>query len=101
MTEYEGLPGTLLRSLNWISRSVVQGRFWSTLLLVFVFLLILFSVIRLGLFRYHWHAGTASGYLLGFFLMAYTCIIFLRHFGLTTIFITIDAMAARAASPRP
>ena len=75
-----------------LSKRIRQIEFWYQVSLVLLFLVMTFIFIRLGLRRYRWSAGAASGYLIGFFLLAIVAFTVLKSIGLLTIFLVVDIL---------
>ena len=90
--EYPLLPRTLIKSAQHLFFLMHQLFFWYQVILVLLFFALTSLFIRLGSKRYRWSAGTATGYLFGFFLMALVSITALRQLGFLYIFLIIDLL---------
>jgi signal transduction histidine kinase len=90
--EYSFIKRTTILAMQYMLSLMRQSEFWYGVFLTLLFLALTFILIRLGLKRYRWSSGTASGYLVGFFLMALIAIIALKKLGLLYIFATIDVL---------
>ena len=90
--EYSFIRRTIILAMQYMLSLMRQSEFWYGVFLTLLFLALTFILIRLGLKRYRWSSGTASGYLVGFFLMALIAIIALKKLGLLYIFATINVL---------
>jgi len=66
--------------------------FWYQVILVLIFFALILLFVRLGSRRYKWSAGTASAYLIGFFLLALVTLTTLNQLGLLYTFAIIDLL---------
>jgi two-component system NtrC family sensor kinase len=82
----------IILSAQHLNALMQQPSFWYQVLLVLIFFALTFLFVRLGSRRYKWSAGTATGYLIGFFLMALIAITALNKLGLFYIFSIIDLL---------
>jgi len=92
VVEYSLVMRTIILSIKHLLNLMRQSVFWYQVLLALLFFALTFLLIRLGLKRYRWSSGTASGYLAGFFLMALIAIVALKKLGLLYIFATINIL---------
>jgi len=69
-----------------------QSSFWYQVLLVLLFFALTVLFVRLGSRRYKWTAGTASAYLIGFFLLAIITLTALNKLGLLYVFSIINLL---------
>ena len=90
--EYSLVSRSVILTMQYMIALMRQSDFWYGVLLTLLFLILTFVLIRLGLKRYRWSSGTASGYLVGFFLMALIAIIALKKLGLLYILATINVL---------
>ncbi|MBN2416714.1 VCBS repeat-containing protein [bacterium] len=86
---FERLLVSLIRT---VKKTVRHEDFWTGLLLILLFPVLVFLIIRLGLRRYLWSARTATTVPALFFIMAYTVILIQKNAGFLRIFLTIDAV---------
>jgi signal transduction histidine kinase len=82
----------IILSAQHLNALMQQPSFWYQVFLVIIFFALTFLFVRLGSRRYKWSAGTATGYLIGFFLMALIAITALNKLGLFYIFSIIDLL---------
>jgi len=66
--------------------------FWYQVILVLIFFALILLFVRLGSRRYKWSAGTATAYLIGFFLLALVALTTLNQLGLLYTFAIIDLL---------
>ncbi len=71
---------------------IQQSSFWYQVLLVLLFFALTVLFVRLGSRRYKWTAGTASAYLIGFFLLAIIALTALNKLGLLYVFSIINLL---------
>ena len=90
--EYDLLMRYTILFFKDLGKKIKQSVFWYQVILVLIFFAMTFIFIRLGLSRYRWSAGAASGYLIGFYLLAIISITVLKGIGLLTIFIVVDIL---------
>ena len=90
--EYDFLMRSILIFLRNLGKQMQQLVFWYQVFLTILFFVLTFVFIRLGLRRYRWSPGTASAYLVGFFLLALIAITALGQLGLLTIFLVINIL---------
>jgi signal transduction histidine kinase len=90
--EYPLVARLFIQSGQHINFLMRQSFFWYQVLLTVLFISLIFLFVRLGSRRYKWSAGTASGYLIGFFLLAIISIIVLKKLGLIYILSIIDLL---------
>lgn len=90
--EYPVVTGTIIESGQQLNYLMRQSSFWYQVLLTLLFFSLIFLFVRLGSRRYKWSAGTASGYLIGFFLLALISIAALKKLGLIYILSIIDLL---------
>ena len=83
---------TLILSAQHIYYLMQQSYFWYQVLLVLIFFALTFLFVRLGSLRYKWTAGTASAYLIGFFLLAIIALTALNKLELLFIFSIINLL---------
>ena len=91
-SEYPLISQTFIKSGQHINFLMGQSSFWYQVLLTILFLALIFIFVRLGSRRYKWTAGTASGYLIGFFILALISITALKQLGLIYILSIIDLL---------
>jgi len=90
--EYPLISRTFFQSGQHLNFLMGQSSFWYQVLLTILFLTLIFIFVRLGSRRYKWSAGTASGYLIGFFILALISITALKELGLIYILSIIDLL---------
>ncbi len=90
--EYDLMMRSILIFLRNLGRQTQRLDFWYKIILTLLFLVLTFVFIRLGLRRYKWSPGTASAYLVGFFLLALIAITALNQLGLLMIFLVINIL---------
>ncbi len=90
--EYPLVSRAFIQSGQHINFLMGQSTFWYQVLLTLLFFALIFLFVRLGSRRYKWSAGTASGYLIGFFLLALISITALKKLGLIYILSIIDLL---------
>jgi len=90
--EYPLISRAFIQSGQHINYLMGQASFWYQVLLTLLFFALIFLFVRLGSRRYKWSAGTASGYLIGFFLLALISITALKKLGLIYILSIIDLL---------
>jgi signal transduction histidine kinase/antitoxin component YwqK of YwqJK toxin-antitoxin module len=90
--EYPLISRAIIQSGQHINFLMGQSSFWFQVLLTILFIALIFLFVRLGSRRYKWSAGTASGYLIGFFLLALISITALKKLGLIYILSIIDLL---------
>ena len=90
--EYPLIARIFIQSGQHINYLMQQSFFWYQVLLTLLFLALIFLFVRLGSRRYKWSGGTASGYLIGFLLLALISIIVLKKLGLIYILSIIDLL---------
>ncbi len=90
--EYDFLMRSVLIFMRNLAKRMQQMEFWYQVLLAILFIVLTFVFIRLGLRRYRWSPGTASAYLVGFFLLALITITALNQLGLLMIFSVINIL---------
>lgn len=90
--EYGIVSRNIILTLQHLNYLIQQPSFWYQVLLVILFFALIFVFVRLGSMRYKWSAGTASAYLIGFFLLALIAIIVLKKLGLIYILSIIDIL---------
>ncbi|MCK4559722.1 MAG: VCBS repeat-containing protein [Calditrichia bacterium] len=90
--EYPLVSRAFIQSGQHINFLMGQPSFWYQVLLTLLFFALIFLFVRLGSRRYKWSAGTASGYLIGFFLLALISITALKKLGLIYILSIIDLL---------
>jgi signal transduction histidine kinase len=90
--EYPVITSAIIQSGQHINYLMGQSYFWYQVLLTLLFFALIVLFVRLGSRRYKWSAGTASGYLIGFFLLALISITALKKLGLVYILSIIDLL---------
>ncbi len=90
--EYGLLERSFIQFYQHLLSLMRQTVFWYQVILALLFFILIFVFVRLGLKRYRWSAGAASGYLVGFLISALIAITALKKLGLLTIYITIDIL---------
>jgi signal transduction histidine kinase len=90
--EYTFSVRAVILAIQHVEYLMQQPVFWYQVLLVLLFFALIFVFVRLGAIRYKWSAGTASGYLVGFFLLALIALTALKKLGLLYIFSIIDLL---------
>jgi two-component system NtrC family sensor kinase len=90
--EYGLLERSFIQFYQHVLSLMRQTVFWYQVILALLFFILIFVFVRLGLKRYRWSPGAASGYLVGFFISALIAITALKKLGLLTIYITIDIL---------
>jgi signal transduction histidine kinase len=90
--EYGLVERSLILFYQHLLSLMRQSDFWYQVALALVFFILVFVFVRLGLKRYRWNPGAASGYLVGFFISALIAITALKKLGLLTIYIIIDIL---------
>ncbi len=90
--EYALLERSFIQFYQHLLSLMRQTVFWYQVILALLFFMLIFVFVRLGLKRYRWSPGAASGYLVGFFISALIAITALKKLGLLTIYITIDIL---------
>jgi signal transduction histidine kinase len=90
--EYPVVTRAIIESGQQIKYLMGLSSFWYQVLLTILFFALIFLFVRLGSRRYKWSAGTASGYLIGFFLLALISITALKKLGLIYILSIIDLL---------
>jgi signal transduction histidine kinase len=91
-SEYPVVTGAIIQSGQHVNYLMGQSSFWYQVFLTLLFFALIFLFVRLGSRRYKWSAGTASGYLIGFFLLALISITALKKLGLLYILSIIDLL---------
>jgi len=91
-SEYPVITSAIIQSGQHINFLMGQSSFWYQVLLTLLFFALIVLFVRLGSRRYKWSAGTASGYLIGFFLLALISITALKKLGLIYILSIIDLL---------
>jgi signal transduction histidine kinase len=92
LVEYPVVTSAIIESGQHINYLMGQSSFWYQVLLTLLFFALIVLFVRLGSRRYKWSAGTASGYLIGFFLLALISIAALKKLGLVYILSIIDLL---------
>jgi signal transduction histidine kinase len=90
--EYPVVTSAIIQFGQHINYLMGQSSFWYQVLLTLLFIALIVLFVRLGSKRYKWSAGTASGYLIGFFLLALVSITALNKLELIYILSIIDAL---------
>jgi signal transduction histidine kinase len=90
--EYPLVSRAIIQSGQHVNFLMGQSSFWYQVLLTLLFFALIVLFVRLGSRRYKWSAGTASGYLIGFFLLALISITALKKLGLIYILSIIDLL---------
>jgi signal transduction histidine kinase len=90
--EYPVVSSAIIQTGQHINFLMGQSSFWYQVLLILLFFALIVLFVRLGSRRYKWSAGTASGYLIGFFLLALISITALKKLGLVYILSIIDLL---------
>ncbi len=90
--EYPWLTRSILLTSRHVGRLLRRLEFWYEAMLVLVFLALTYVLVRLGLRRYHWTPPTATGYLAGFFLMAFIVMLSFQRLGRLPVLLSIDIL---------
>ena len=90
--EYPVVSSAIIQAGQHINYLMGQSYFWYQVLLTLLFIALIVLFVRLGSRRYKWSAGTASGYLIGFFLLALISITALNKLDLIYILSIIDLL---------
>jgi signal transduction histidine kinase len=90
--EYGLFSRAVILSAQHIYYLMQQVYFWYQVILVLIFFALIFLFVRLGSRRYKWSAGTASAYLIGFFLLALVALTTLNQLGLLYTFTIINLL---------
>jgi len=90
VTETSDFKRSLVRLGRMIRNTIRHEKFWTGLVLILIFPLLLTVIIRLGLKRYFWSARTSTIVPAVFFVTAYLVSILFKNEGFIYIFFVID-----------
>jgi len=90
--EHPILARTFILFFRHLLYLMKQAVFWYESMLILLFLLLTYILTRLGLRRYRWTSRTATGYIAGFFTMAFIVLLSLQKMGLLTVLLSIDIL---------